>query len=143
MSDETFETFPAWPRADVPSASITDEFNESAWSREDDALFRHLHETEAEHFGWSAETEPADSTWRWPLGSVPGMALTQAFEYYMNHQHELYGQNGDIIGWSYWAVRDMRNLLNGILERHHVWRREALARGRPTYPSDEEQVSTP
>lgn len=136
MSDETF---PAWPSPNVPSTDIIDEFKESAWAREDDALFRHLHEAEAEHFGWPAETEPADSAWRWPLDSVPGRALLEAFVFYMGHQHELYGRNGDIIGWSYWAVRDLRDLCNGILERHHVWRRQARARGYPTPPPDEEE----
>jgi hypothetical protein len=127
---------------DERSADITDEFLESAVSREGDALYRHLHEAEAEHFGWTPQTEAdgwavAGDVWkRWPLGSVPALALTMAFDAYVNRLHEVYGREGDAIGWSYWAVRDMRDLLNGILERHHVWRRQALARGRPT-PHDE------
>jgi hypothetical protein len=76
MSDETFPTSPA---PDAPSSDILDEFNESAWAREDDALYRHLHEA------------------------------------------------------------DMRDLLNGILERHDVWRRQAQTRGYPVPPSDAEE----
>jgi hypothetical protein len=137
MSDETF---PTWPRPDVPSADILDAQTESAWCREGDDLYRHLHEAEAEHFGWPAEPEPVKpdgAAWeRWPIASVPALALAEAFDYYSNHQHELYGRDGDVIGWTYWAVRDMRNLLNGLLERHDVWRRQAPARGYPTPPTE-------
>ena len=68
------------------------------------------------------------------------MALTVAFDHYTNHLHEVYGLHGDSIGWTYWAVRDMRDLLNGILERHDQWRRQAQARGYPTPPDGEKDA---
>ena len=102
------DPFPTWPAPDVPSADLLDEFTESAVSRESDALYRHLHEAEAEHGGWAPQTAAA------------GWAV-----------------EGDVWKrWSYWAARDMRDLLNGLLERHDVWRRQALARGYPTPPAE-------
>ena len=46
---------PGWPRAPRAGAEILDEFRESDFQREWDALERHLHEAEAERNGWLAE----------------------------------------------------------------------------------------
>jgi hypothetical protein len=129
----TPEDFPRWPHADLPARDLLNELTESGYIREWDAMERHLHEAEAEHHGWDPEgpVEDAQGMLRWPCTTVAGWALRDAFECFVNHLHLLYGRTGETAGWTYWAARDMRDYLNGFLERHDVWRRRAHETGYP------------
>ena len=136
------ETFPRWPHPDLPARDLMNEFRESEYIREWDAWARHLHESEAEKNGWEPQSVEDERGYiRWKCSTVAGWALEDAFELFVNHLHTLYGRAGEVAGWTYWAARDMRDLLNGLLERHDQWRRRALATGYPTGPDDVEEAT--
>jgi hypothetical protein len=104
-------------------ADLMDEREERTIRQELEDLWRHLHEATAEVFGF----EPFLDGYAEPLGveagsgtgAVAGDALDAALQEYLTRRDEVEG--GTVPGWSFQAVREIRDVCEALLRRHARW----------------------